>query len=128
MTAFLPELGVLNRREIASLVGLAPFNRDSGAFRGQRFIWGGRARVRSALYMSSLSAVRHNPEIRELYERLVGAGKPKKVALTACMRKLLLTLNSVLKRGSLWQLRPLEHADADSSGQISGDPKCISES
>ena len=100
VTAFLPELGTLNRRELASLVGVAPYNRESGSFSGRRSIYGGRARVRTALYMASLSAVRSNPDLMALYERLVDAGKPKKVALVACMRKLLLMLNSVLKRGT----------------------------
>ncbi len=107
MTAYLPELGSLNRRQVASLAGIAPYSRDSGAFRGRRSIFGGRARVRTALYMSSLSAMRHNPELRELYRRLVEAGKPKKVALVACMRKLLLTLSSVIKRGTPWEPRPV---------------------
>ena len=84
LIAFLPELGTLNRREIASLVGVAPYSRDSGALRGRRSIWGGRARVRSTLYMGALSAARHNTDIKALYDRLVAAGKPKKVALTAC--------------------------------------------
>lgn len=107
ITAYLPELGLLNRRQIASLAGVAPYSRDSGSFRGRRSIWGGRARVRTALYMSSLSAKRYNPELQDLYRRLVEAGKPKKVALTACMRKLLLTLNSVIKRGTPWEPRPV---------------------
>ena len=107
VTAYLPELGSLNRRQIASLAGVAPYSRDSGSFRGKRSIWGGRARVRTALYMSSLSAKRYNPELQDLYRRLVEAGKPKKVALTACMRKLLLTLNSVIKRGAPWEPRPV---------------------
>ena len=100
VTAFLPELGTLNRRELASLVGVAPYNRESGSFSGRRSIYGGRARVRTALYMASLSAMRSNSDLLALYERLVDAGKPKKVALVACMRKLLLMLNSVLKRGT----------------------------
>ena len=87
LTAFLPELGTLNRRAVAALVGVAPYSRDSGALRGRRSIWGGRARVRSTLYMGALSAARHNTDIKALYDRLVAAGKPKKVALTACMRK-----------------------------------------
>ena len=100
VTAFLPELGTLNRRELAALVGVAPYNRESGSFSGRRSIYGGRARVRTALYMGALSAVRSNPDLMALYERLVDAGKPKKVALVACMRRLLLMLNSVLKRGT----------------------------
>ena len=100
--AFLPELGTLNRRELASLVGVAPYNRESGSWSGRRSIYGGRSRMRTALYMACLSGVRYNPELREVYDRLVAAGKPKKVALVACARKLLLILNSVLKRGKPW--------------------------
>ena len=92
--ADLPELGRLNRKEIAALVGVAPFNRDSGLFRGSRKVWGGRKSVRNALYMAALVATRFNPEIRPFYQRLLAAGKPKKVALTACMRKLLIRLNA----------------------------------
>ncbi len=99
----LPELGTLNRKEIAALVGVAPFNRDSGLFRGRRMIWGGRADVRSALYMSTLSAIRFNPVIRNFYEHLRAAGKPFKVAMTACMRKLLVILNAMLKNRTRWQ-------------------------
>jgi transposase len=98
----LPELGTLNRREIAALVGVAPFNRDSGRWRGKRTTWGGRAAVRSKLYMAALSASRHNPVIRAFYGRLIEAGKPKKVALTACMRKLIVILNAMVKTGTLW--------------------------
>ncbi|MCY3760297.1 MAG: transposase [Gemmatimonadetes bacterium] len=101
--AYLPELGTLDRRQIAALVGVAPFNRDSGTLRGQRTVWGGRARVRAALYMSALAASRFNPVIRNSYQRLLAEGKPKKVALTACMRKLLVILNSMLKHGSPWR-------------------------
>ena len=101
----LPELGDLNRKEIAALVGVAPFNRDSGTWRGRRTIWGGRAAVRSVLYMSTLVATRHNPVIREFYERLLAAGKAKKVALTACMRKLLTILNAMVKNQPRWQPR-----------------------
>lgn len=92
-----PELGQLNRRKISALVGVAPFNRDSGIFRGKRMITGGRAEARKALYMATLVATRYNPVIQEFYQRLIKAGKPKKVALTACMRKLLIRLNAVLK-------------------------------
>jgi transposase len=98
----LPELGKVNRKEIAALVGVAPFNRDSGRWRGKRTTWGGRASVRSALYMAALSASRHNPVIRAFYKRLLEAGKPKKVALTACMRKLIVILNAMLKNGTMW--------------------------
>ena len=104
LLAYLPELGTLNRRQIAALVGVAPFNRDSGTLRGKRTVWGGRAGVRSALYMGAMVASRHNPVIRDFYQRLLSAGKPKKVALTACMRKLLTILNSMLKHGTSWQL------------------------
>ena len=103
LLAELPELGRLNRRAIAALVGLAPFNRDSGRLRGTRSIWGGRARVRAMLYMGTLSASRHNPVIRDCYQRLLAAGKPKKVALTACMRKLLVILNAMLKHHTPWR-------------------------
>ena len=103
LLAYLPELGTLDRRQVAALVGVAPFNRDSGTLRGKRTVWGGRARVRSALYMGALVASRHNPVIRDFYQRLLAAGKPKKVALVACMRKLLIILNSMLKHRSPWR-------------------------
>lgn len=102
LLADLPELGTLNRKEIAHLVGVAPLNRDSGLFRGKRIVWGGRARVRRALYMAALAATRHNPVIKAFYQRLCAAGKAKKVALIACMRKLLLILNNMLRHGTLW--------------------------
>ena len=102
LLAYLPELGTLNRKQIAALVGVAPFNRDSGPRRGRRSVWGGRARVRSALYMGALVASRRNPVLREFYQRLLEAGKPKKVALTACMRKLLIILNSMVRTGERW--------------------------
>ena len=98
----LPELGSLNRKEIASLVGVAPHNRDSGQYRGKRKVWGGRARVRSTLYMATLTAARHNPAISEFYTRLVAAGKPKKVALVASMRKLLTILNVMMRDFRHW--------------------------
>jgi transposase len=100
--AELPELGTLNRQPIAALVGVAPLNRDSGRFRGQRMVWGGRARVRAALYMAALTASRYNPIIKTFYHRLCGAGKARKVALTACIRKLLLILNAMLKHKQAW--------------------------
>ncbi len=100
----LPELGALGRRQIAALVGVAPLNRDSGTRRGKRSVWGGRAKVRAALYMGALVATRFNPLIKAFYQRLLAAGKPKKVALTACMRKLLTILNAMLKHRSPWQL------------------------
>ena len=98
----LPELGALNRREIAALVGVAPFNRDSGTLRGKRKVWGGRGQVRAALYMAALVATRYNPVLRDFYQRLCAAGKPKKVALTACMRKLLTILNVMIKNNRHW--------------------------
>ena len=98
----LPELGQLNRKKIATLVGVAPLNRDSGKFRGQRMIWGGRANVRSALYMGTLSAIRFNPAIKAFYQRLLAAGKKPKVAITACMRKLLTILNAMIKHSTPW--------------------------
>ena len=98
----LPELGELSRGEIAALVGVAPFNRDSGALRGKRTVWGGRRQVRAALYMATLVATRYNPVLRDFYQRLCDAGKPKKVALTACMRKLLTILNVMVKHNRHW--------------------------
>ena len=103
LLAYLPELGTLDRRQVAALVGVAPFNRDSGTLRGKRAVWGGRSRVRGALYMGTLSATRYNPFIRDFYQRLLAHGKPKKVALVACMRKLLVILNSMLKHRSPWR-------------------------
>ncbi len=102
LVADLPELGQLNRQKIAALVGVAPFNHDSGKRRGQRRIFGGRASVRSVLYMATLSAIRHNPVIKSFYQRLLAKGKLKKVALTACMRKLLVILNAMVKTGQDW--------------------------
>ena len=103
LLAHLPELGQMGRGQIAALVGVAPLNRDSGAYRGRRKIWGGRRDVRTTLYMAALVASRYNPVIRDFYQRLCKAGKPKKVALTACMRKLLVILNSLVKSGQPWQ-------------------------
>jgi len=103
LLAHLPELGGLNRRQIAALVGVAPFNRDSGTLRGRRTIWGGRSAVRAVLYMATLSAVRFNPVIRQFYERLRNSGKAPKVALTACMRKLLVVLNAIVRNQRPWQ-------------------------
>jgi transposase len=102
MLALLPELGSLSRRQIAALVGVAPFNRDSGTHRGQRVIWGGRAQVRRTLYMAAVAAMRCNPLIRGFYTHLRAQGKPAKVALTACMRKLLTIMNAMLKHHSHW--------------------------
>ena len=103
LLAGLPELGTLNRKKIAALVGVAPLNRDSGKFRGKRTVWGGRADVRRVLYMGTLVATRYNPVIKAFYQRLLQAGKPKKLALTACMRKLLTILNAMLKNRTAWQ-------------------------
>lgn len=103
LLAELPELGQLDRRKIAALVGVAPLNRDSGTLRGQRKIWGGRAPVRAAIYMAALTAAKHNPVLRVHYARLVAAGKPKKVALVACMRKLLVIANALLRDRVVWQ-------------------------
>jgi transposase len=103
LLAELPELGSLPPRELSALVGVAPLNRDSGTLRGRRAVWGGRARVREALYMGALVATRYNPHIKEFYERLVSAGKPKKVALVACMRKLLVILNALLRDRTPWR-------------------------
>lgn len=103
LMAALPELGTLNQREIAKLVGVAPLNCDSGKFKGKRTTWGGRANVRAALYMAALSASRYDPTIKTFYKRLLAAGKPKKVALTACMHKLLTIINAVIKSGVPWQ-------------------------
>ncbi len=107
LLAELPELGELHRGQIAALVGVAPFNRDSGSLRGKRSVWGGRRQVRNPLYMAALVATRHNPHIKEFYARLCHAGKPKKVALTACMRKLIVILNSMLKHGQTWNPAPV---------------------
>jgi transposase len=101
--ADLPELGALDRKQIAALVGVAPLNQDSGTMRGKRAIWGGRATVRATLYMSALAATRYNPVIRAFYRRLCAAGKAKKVALTACMRKLLTILNAIVKHQTPWE-------------------------
>lgn len=103
LLASLPELGTLSHKQIAALVGVAPFNSDSGKHKGKRICWGGRADVRSVLYMATLSATRFNPLIRTFYQRLVAAGKPKKVALTACMRKLLTFLNAIVRDARPWQ-------------------------
>jgi transposase len=102
LIAEVPELGQLSRREIGALVGVAPLNRDSGLMRGRRTIFGGRSNVRHTLYMAALVASRHNPVIKAFYDRLVEAGKPKKVALVACMRKLLTILNAMVKAGKPW--------------------------
>ena len=103
LIACLPELGQLNRKEIAALVGLAPFNRDSGILRGKRHIWAGRAKIRRVMYCAMRSSVTWNPTIRTWFERFRVAGKPYKVAMIACMRKLLVILNSMVKTGTPWQ-------------------------
>lgn len=103
LMASLPELGSLNARQIGKLVGVAPLNRDSGTMKGKRTTWGGRADVRSALYMACLSAVRYDPVIKAFYQRLRTAGKPAKVALVACMHKLLSIINAIIKSGKPWQ-------------------------
>jgi transposase len=97
LIALLPELGKTGNKEIAALVGVAPFNKDSGKMRGKKEIYGGRMEVRNILYMATLVAKKHNPIIKEMYERLIGKGKIKKVALVACMRKLLVILNAMLR-------------------------------
>lgn len=102
LLSYLPELGKLNRREIAALAGLAPFNRDSGFQRGYRMIWGGRAEVRSVLYMATLASIRGNNSIASFYQRLIEKGKPAKVALTAAMRKLITILNAMMKQNKHW--------------------------
>lgn len=104
LIAELPELGTLGRKQIAALVGVAPLNRDSGAWRGKRMVWGGRARVRTTLYLAALSGTRCNPVLRAFYQRLLAAGKPKKVAQVACARKLLTILNTMARTGTPWRL------------------------
>jgi len=104
LVAELPELGQLNRGEIAALVGVAPMNHDSGQFRGQRRIKGGRASLRATLYMATLVATRHNPVLQDFYQRLKAQGKKSKVALTACIRKLLVILNTMVKNNTHWKL------------------------
>lgn len=110
LTALLPELGRLQRRQISKLVGVAPLANDSGQHKGKRMIWGGRADVRSVVYMAALSAKQHNPVIRAFYERLIAAGKPAKVALVACMRKLLTILNAMLRDNARWDA--VRHLDS----------------
>jgi transposase len=104
----LPELGTLNRQQIAALVGVAPLNCDSGTLRGRRTMWGGRAHVRTVLYMGTLVATRYNPRMKAFYQRLLAAGKLKKVALTACMHKFLTILNAMLKHRTPWQAQEVQ--------------------
>lgn len=103
LTAYLPELGTLSHKQVAALVGVAPYSRDSGKSSGKRFVHGGRAQVRTVLYMGALSASRHNPAIKPFYDRLVAAGKSRKLALIACARKLLTILNAMLRNGEYWR-------------------------
>jgi len=98
----MPELGYINNKEAASLVGVAPFNRESGSYKGKRMIRGGRAQIRTAMYMAMMSAIQCNPTFKALYQRLVASGKPKKVALIACIRKLVIILNSMVRDGVMW--------------------------
>ena len=102
MLCELPELGTLSTKQIASLAGLAPFNRDSGTLKGKRTIWGGRATVRTALYMPTLVAIKYNPQIRNFYQRLCDVGKSKMTAIIACMRKLLTIMNVLIKKKQCW--------------------------
>lgn len=106
LIAELPELGKINGKRISTLVGVAPLNRDSGSLRGKRIIWGGRESVRTALYMAAISATRSNPMIRQFYERLLAQGKQKKLALVACMHKMLIVLNAMARTGVPWQPHP----------------------
>jgi len=110
LVAAVPELGVLNRQEIAALIGVAPLNRDRGTLRGTRAVWGGRAHVRAVLYISTLAAVRHHPVLKAFYVRLRAVGKAPKVALTACMRKLLTRLNAMLKHRTPWHENYAPHS------------------
>ena len=110
MTAALPELESLGRRQIAKLVGVAPLADDSGPRKGKRRIWGGRAGVRAVVYMAALVAIQHNPAIKVFHSRLIAAGKPKKVAIVACMRKLLTILNAMLRDQKLWDAAKHVHS------------------
>ncbi len=107
LLAMLPELGKLDRQQVAALVGVAPVNKDSGRKQGKRRVYGGRAEVRSILYMAALSAKKHNPVIRNFYERLIHQGKQKKVALTACMRKLIVILNAMMRTNQPWRVQAI---------------------
>jgi transposase len=110
LLALLPELGALDKKQIAALVGVAPFNRDSGTLRGRRTVWGGRARVRTALYMAALVGTRWNPTLKAFYDRLRAGGKPFKVAIVACMHKLLIIVNAIIRDGRLWDASYLAEA------------------
>jgi transposase len=114
LTAALPELGQLDRRQIAKLVGVAPLADDSGSRKGKRRIWGGRSDVRAVVYMAALAAIRHNPVIKGFHSRLIAAGKPKKVAIVACMRKLLTILNAMLRDRTAWNasMHPMQPVSA----------------
>jgi transposase len=105
LIAELPELGQLDRRKLAALVGVAPFNRDSGTWRGHRMIAGGRTSVRNTLYMAALVAIRHNPLIKAVYQRLIARGRPKKVAIIACLRQLLTVLNAIVRDATPWAVQ-----------------------
>jgi len=123
LLAHLPELGALNRKQIAALAGLAPFNRDSGSLRGSRCIWGGRAQVRRVLYMAVVAAVRSNPVIKNFYAQLRARGKYPKSALTACMRKLLVILNAMLRSKMSWQTPALAASSATLSPLLGAVPQ-----
>ncbi len=105
MIGELPELGHVNNKKISALAGVAPFCRDSGTMKGKRTIWGGRAQVRTALYMAALSAIKYNPMIKVFYDRLIGKGKCKKLAIVACMRKLLIIMNTMVKNNEPWHAK-----------------------
>ena len=126
LIADLPELGTMGRKQIAALVGIAPLNRDSGTMRGRRTIWGGRAKVRASLYMAALVASRRNPRLAAFYRRLIAAGKPRKLALTALMRKLLTILNAILRDRRPWQ--NASHQRQSLSPQERGEDKCAKSS
>ena len=121
LIAELPELGTLNRKQVAALVGVAPFNSDSGKSRGRRRIWGGRSHLRSLLYMAVVAGLRFNPKIRGFYRHLIEAGKAPKVALVACMRKLIVILNSMAHSGECWEPRSaLVHTSTANQPAIAG--------
>jgi len=108
LLAALPELGTIGSKPLSALIGVAPLNRDSGKFRGKRVVWGGRDKVRSVLYMATMAAIRFNPVINAFYTRLRDAGKPHKVAITACMHKIIITLNSMIKNRTQWRSPVIE--------------------